>query len=131
MLSGLLQLSGRDEPKLSGEPAQVAHVPDGPRSVDGRVLHLLREHGGHGHLRLRPHVSLLHLRHQAEKDVQRLLSNLPATNQRHYQDLPKHVRNKKKWTCESEWFQVSDATRKYFQVPVRYLVFRRFQAGWF
>lgn len=131
MLSGLLQLSGRDEPKLSGEPAQVAHVPDGPRSVDGRVLHLLREHGGHGHLRLRPHVSLLHLRHQAEKDVQRLLSNLPATNQRHYQDLPKHVKKKKKRTRESEWFQISDPTRKYFQVPVRYLVFRRFQAGWF
>lgn len=41
-----------------------------------RVLHLLREHRGHGHLRLWAHVLVLHLRPQTQEDVQRLLPHL-------------------------------------------------------
>lgn len=58
------------------------------------MFYLLRELGGHGHLRLRTHVSVLYLWHQAEEDVQRLLSNLQKANQRHNQDLSEHIREK-------------------------------------
>lgn len=85
----------RNNPKFTNQPAQVTYVPVRPRTLVWRVLHLLREHGGHGHLRLWTHVSVLHLRPQAQEDVQCLLSNLQAANQRHYQDLSEHIRERK------------------------------------
>lgn len=82
----------RNQSQLSHQPPQVAHVPIRPSGADQRVLHLLREHGGHGDLRLRTHVSLLHMRPEAEENVQRLLSHLQETDQGHHQDLPQHMR---------------------------------------
>ena len=81
-------------PRLTRQAPQVAQLPPRrrPGGVAGRVLHLLRECGGHGHLRLRTHVSLLHLRPEAQEDVKRLLPHLPETDQGHHQDLPQHVR---------------------------------------
>ena len=63
----------------------------GAAVVRHRVHHLLRERGGHGAVRLWPHVPLLRLRPQAEEDEQRMLSHLQARHQRHHQDLPEHV----------------------------------------
>lgn len=53
--------------------------------------HLLRERGGHSPLRLRTHVSLLHLWPQTQEDGQRMLPHLQKDNQRYHQDLPEHV----------------------------------------
>lgn len=85
----------RNNPKFTSQPAQVTYVPVRPRTLVWRVLHLLREHGGHGHLRLWTHVSVLHLRPQAQEDVQCLLSDLQAANQGHHQDLSEHIRERK------------------------------------
>lgn len=82
----------RNKPELTDPLAQVTYVPVRPRTLVWRVLHLLREHGGHRHLRLRAHVSVLHLWPQTQENVQRLLSHLQKTDQRHYQDIPQHVK---------------------------------------
>lgn len=87
----------RDDSKFTDQSTQVPNVPIRPWTLGWWVFHLLRELGGHGHLRLRTHVSVLHLRHQAQEDVQRLLSNLQKANQRHHQDLPEHIRERKTW----------------------------------
>lgn len=84
----------RNHPKFASQPPQVTYVPIRPRALVRRVLHLLRELGGHGHLRLWTHVSVLHLRRQTQEDVQRLLSHLQKANQGHHQDLPEHVRER-------------------------------------
>lgn len=80
----------RSNPKFPRQPAQVPDVSIG-KTLFWRVLHLLREHRGHGHLRLWTHVSVLHLWPQTQEDVQRLLSHLQKADQRHHQDLPQHV----------------------------------------
>lgn len=90
----LCQFHHRNDPKFTNQPPQVTYVPIRPWALVRRVLYLLREHGGHGHLRLRTHVSVLHLRPQTQEDVQRLLSHLQKADQRHYQDLPEHVRGR-------------------------------------
>lgn len=82
----------RNKPKLTDQPAQVTYVPVRPRTLVWRVLHLLREHGGHRHLCLRAHVSVLRLWPQTQENVQRLLPHLQKTDQRHYQDIPQHVK---------------------------------------
>lgn len=87
----------RDDPKFPDQSPQVPDVPIRPWTLGWWVFHLLRELGGHSHLRLRTHVSVLHLWHQAQEDVQRLLSNLQKANQRHNQDLPEHIRERKAW----------------------------------
>lgn len=53
----------RYDPELSvPQPPRVPHLHVLLVLVERRVHHLLRERGGHGPLRLRTHVSLLHLR---------------------------------------------------------------------
>lgn len=84
----------RNNPKFTNQPPQVTYVPIRPWALVWRVLYLLWEHGGHGHLRLWTHVSVLHLRPQTQEDVQRLLSHLQKADQRHYQDLPEHVKGR-------------------------------------
>lgn len=85
-------VSHRNQPQFTNQPAQVTNVPIRPRTLVWRVLHLLRERGGHRHLRLWAHVSVLHLWPQTQENVQRLLSYLQKTDQRHYQDVPQHVK---------------------------------------
>lgn len=92
----------RDNPKFTNQSPQVANVPIRPWTLGWWVFHLLRELGGHGHLCLRTHVSVLYLWHQAEEDVQRLLSNLQKANQRHNQDLSEHIRGKKGLTLPQQ-----------------------------
>lgn len=70
-----------------------------------RMLHLLRKHGGHGHLRLWTHVSVLHLRPQAQEDVQRLLSHLQEADQGHHQDLPQHIKGRNDELNQETWPQ--------------------------
>lgn len=82
----------RNKPRHADQLAQVTYVPVRSWTLVWRVLHLLREHGGHRHLCLRAHVSLLHLWPQTQENVQRLLSHLQKTDQRHYQDIPQHVK---------------------------------------
>lgn len=82
----------RHNPELSVlQPPRVPNLPVLLELVERRVHHLLREHGGHGPLRLRTHVSLLHLRPQAQENGQRVLPHLQEDNQRHHKDLPEHV----------------------------------------
>lgn len=82
----------RNNPKFTSQPAQVPNVPSKLWVLVRRVLNMLWEHGGHSNLRLWTHVSVLHLRPQTQEDVQRLLSHLQKADQRHYQDLPQHIR---------------------------------------
>lgn len=61
---------------LTCPPLQVPHLPIILQLVAGRMLNLLRERSGHGHLRVRSHVSVLQLWPAPQKDGQRLLPNL-------------------------------------------------------
>lgn len=82
----------RHNPQLSLlQPPRVPHLPVLLDVVERRVHHLLRERCGHGPLLLWTHVSVLHLRPQAQENGQRVLPHLQEDNQRHHKDLPEHV----------------------------------------
>lgn len=103
-------VSHRNKPQFTNQPAQVTNVPFRPWTLVRRVLYLLRECGGHRHLRLRAHVSVLRLWPQTQENVQRLLSYLQKTDQRHYQDVPQHVKVDHLGNTRSRFRNVSSAS---------------------